>query len=140
MTVKHKNEQVIIGVDLGLRYIGLAIYRPAYGIESLSSHQYKNEFLFFEYLSNIVKEFDVTAFLVGDMGEKKLPDNFQKVFTKIKKQFGVDIILFSEFLTTFQAEKNMRHDGLSLSHNLGHSESAKELLRDYLSNQAKYNA
>lgn len=124
--------RVLLGIDLGSRYIGLALYRHATGLNRLDPYEFKNEFLFADFLKTLVDEYSVNQIVVGDMGLPALPAPYANAIKRVTQNTPVSYIIVSERLTTFQVERELKNPGERLHHRAGHSESALELLRDYL--------
>lgn len=102
-----------MGLDVGSKTVGIAVSDPfgwtAQGVEIIRIDEEKEEFGF-DRLADLVKEFEVTTFVVG------LPKNMNNSIGpraeasmsyggKLEKLFGLPVVYQDERLTTVQAER-----------------------------------
>ncbi|MHC5227677.1 Holliday junction resolvase RuvX [Enterococcus sp. LJL99] len=102
-----------MGLDVGSKTVGIAVSDPfgwtAQGVEIIRIDEEKEEFGF-ERLADLVKEYEVTTFVVG------LPKNMNNSIgpraeasmnygKKIEELFGLPVVYQDERLTTVQAER-----------------------------------
>lgn len=102
-----------MGLDVGSKTVGVAVSDPfgwtAQGVEIIRIDEEKEEFGF-DRLADLVKEYEVTTFVVG------LPKNMNNSIgpraeasmsygEKIEKLFDLPVVFQDERLTTVQAER-----------------------------------
>ncbi|WP_375180574.1 Holliday junction resolvase RuvX [Enterococcus rotai] len=103
----------VMGLDVGSKTVGIAVSDPfgwtAQGVEIIRINEEQEEFGF-ERLAELVKEYEVTRFVVG------LPKNMNNTIgpraeasmaygKKIEELFQIPVIYQDERLTTVQAER-----------------------------------
>ncbi|MGX7150582.1 Holliday junction resolvase RuvX [Enterococcus ureasiticus] len=103
----------VMGLDVGSKTVGIAVSDPfgwtAQGVEIIRINEAQEEFGF-ERLAELVKEYEVTRFVVG------LPKNMNNSIgpraeasmaygKKIEKMFQIPVTYQDERLTTVQAER-----------------------------------
>ena len=130
--MEQSKNQPILGIDLGTTYVGLALKRGQRSVEELQSFSYKDQFQLVEKLEQVIREFDISVVVVGDMGLPKFPDFLQRSLDKIATDCNVSVVVVPEFLSTFQAEKEIHESGGKSVHSSGHSRSAVQILEEYL--------
>lgn len=126
-----KKSRVIFAVDLGSKNIGLAIYQPELGSRPLPAFRYKDVFELEEKLERYIQEYPVQILLVGDLGKKSLPKQLKDILQKIAERNKAAIKVIPEKLTSFQAEKEFREQGIKEDFPV-HSQAALLMLQDYL--------
>lgn len=110
----------ILGLDVGLRRIGLALSDPlgitAQGIETLVRGNLKSDLA---RLSRLAEEHDVGLFVVGlplhMSGEESRQGGWVKEFAaRLEERSGVPVRLWDERLTTVEASRVLRQSGISI--------------------------
>ncbi|WP_456325769.1 Holliday junction resolvase RuvX [Desulfonauticus submarinus] len=103
----------ILGIDYGLKRVGLAIgneeYQMALPYMTLNKNDNKT---FFKNLKEVIEKENISKIVVGLPlylnGEKSLTTTQVKNFAeKIKKMFSIPIYLIDERYTSFEAEKKI---------------------------------
>ncbi len=102
-----------MGLDVGSKTVGVAISDPlgwtAQGIETIAIDE-ANEQFGLERIAELVKQYDVTAFVVGfpkNMNNTVGPrgEASERYKTMLEEQFGHPVVLWDERLTTMAAER-----------------------------------
>ena len=102
-----------MGLDVGSKTVGVAISDPlgwtAQGIETITIDE-ANEQFGLERIAELVKQYDVTAFVVGfpkNMNNTVGPrgEASERYKTMLEEQFGHPVVLWDERLTTMAAER-----------------------------------
>lgn len=102
-----------MGLDVGSKTVGVAISDPlgwtAQGIETIAIDE-ANEQFGLERIAELVKQYDVTAFVVGfpkNMNNTVGPrgEASERYKTMLEEQFGHLVVLWDERLTTMAAER-----------------------------------
>ena len=93
----------VMGLDVGSKTVGIAVSDPfgwtAQGVEIIRIDEEKGKFGF-ERLGELVKEYQVTKFVIGPRAEASM------VYAeKIKELFDLPVEFQDERLTTVQAER-----------------------------------
>lgn len=135
----------ILGIDFGLRFIGLAI-SDELGIiaNPFGKYERKNNESDKEFFSNLINKWDVKEIVIGnplhlDGRESEASKKCSEFADWIKKNFSVDPILWDERLTTIQAEKVLKDSGMRWKKrkNLVDKLSAVIILQSYLDSKRK---
>ena len=114
------NFQRILGLDVGLRRIGLALSDPlritAQGIDTL--HRKNMRFDLYR-LSRLAKEHDVCSFVVGFplhmSGDESRQSGIVRQFSeKLEQHSGLPVKLWDERMSTLQAGRVLRSSGISI--------------------------
>ena len=102
-----------MGLDVGSKTVGVAISDPlgwtAQGMETIAIDE-ANEQFGLERIAELVKQYDVTAFVVGfpkNMNNTVGPrgEASERYKTMLEEQFGHPVVLWDERLTTMAAER-----------------------------------
>lgn len=128
----QKKQRAILGVDLGSKNIGLALYRPGSGSQQLQGFTYQDVFELESRLSQHVTDYQVELLVVGDMGLDELPEKLEKALRKVTKKNNIEYQVVSERLSSFQADQDLGESGRKDKGLAAHSESALNILQDYL--------
>ncbi len=109
----------ILGIDFGLRYIGLAI-SDELGIvaRALGKYERKDEEAEREFFRNLINQWEISEIVIGNPlhmdGRISESSKKCKEFADwIKENFFLEPILWDERLTTVQAEKVLKESGLT---------------------------
>lgn len=101
----------ILGIDFGLKRIGLALSDPlrifAYPFKTLN-----NDKVFWEELGKIIKVKNIERIILGyplsENGNKSgVAADIEKFSTRLKKKFGLQIILWDERYTSVMAQEKI---------------------------------
>jgi putative pre-16S rRNA nuclease len=110
----------ILGLDVGLRRIGIAVSDPlgitAQGLETL---QRRNKRYDFEFLQRMIQKYDVREIVVGlplrMNGDEGIQSDKMQVFAEdLRKRFRLPIHLWDERLTSAEANRLLRETDLSI--------------------------
>lgn len=135
----------ILGIDFGLRFIGLAI-SDELGIiaKPLGKYEIKHNESDKEFFSNLIKKWNVKEIVIGnplhlDGRESEGSKKCSEFADWIKKNFSVEPVLWDERLTTIQAERVLKDSGMGWRKrkNLIDKLSAVIILQSYLDSKRK---
>ncbi len=110
----------VLGLDVGSRRIGLAVSDPlgitAQGLETL---QRKNKRLDFEGLRKVIREFEVSALVVGlplrmSGAEGIQAEKMQLFAEELRREFKIPVHLWDERLSSAQANRLLRETEMSI--------------------------
>ena len=110
----------ILGLDVGLRRIGLAISDPlgitAQGLETLHRKNKKHDFAF---LNRIIREYEVKQIVVGlplrmSGVEGPQAEKIQAFVEDLRRHFKLTVHLWDERLTSAEANRILRETDLSI--------------------------
>ena len=110
----------VLGLDVGARRIGVAVSDPlgitAQGLDTL---QRKNKRHDFEYLRQIIREYDVKEIVVGlplrmSGAEGTQSEKMRGFAEELRKKFGLPVHLWDERLTSAEANRFLRETELSI--------------------------
>jgi putative Holliday junction resolvase len=110
----------IMGLDVGLRRIGIAISDPlGFTAQGLPTLLRQNKRLDFEHLAKVVAEYQVSEIVVGYplrlSGAEGIQSEKMQVFAEeLRKKFGLPVHLWDERLTSTQANRLLRETDLSI--------------------------
>jgi len=114
------SQKRILGLDVGLRRIGLALSDPlgitAQGIETLARRNLKSDLAG---LTRLAEDFGVGLFVVGlplhMSGEDSRQGGWVKDFAaRLEQRSRIPVHLWDERLTTVEATRVLRQSGISL--------------------------
>jgi putative Holliday junction resolvase len=99
----------VLGIDYGSKKIGLALSDDNFKIAFPKRVLDNNEF-FFDTLKDFIKQNNVVRIVLGDSKDFKMNDNpimeqINKFKERLEKEFNLEVILFSEVLSSHQAAK-----------------------------------
>jgi putative holliday junction resolvase len=110
----------VLGLDVGARRIGIAVTDPlgitAQGLDTLQRRNKRHDF---NYLAQIVREYDVKEIVVGlplrmSGVEGTQAEKMQAFAEDLRKWFGLPVHLFDERLTSAEANRILREAELSI--------------------------
>ena len=102
----------IIGIDLGSRRIGIAISES--GIMATPHSVMRNEGDIVEKLSNLARELDAEAFVVGVPRRPGADESkFRDFADRLRQRTCKEVVLWDEALTTVEASEQLRAAGRS---------------------------
>lgn len=110
----------VLGLDVGLRRVGVAISDPlgitAQGLDTL---QRKNKRYDLQHLNRIIREYDVKEIVVGlplrmSGAEGVQAEKIQAFAEDLRKHFKLPVHLWDERLTSAEANRVLRQTGLSI--------------------------
>ncbi|HEV3511359.1 MAG TPA: Holliday junction resolvase RuvX [Candidatus Sulfotelmatobacter sp.] len=110
----------MLGLDVGLRRVGVAISDPlgitAQGLDTL---QRKNKRYDLQHLNRIIREYDVKEIVVGlplrmSGAEGVQAEKIQAFAEDLRKHFKLPVHLWDERLTSAEANRVLRQTGLSI--------------------------
>ena len=100
----------IIGIDLGSRRIGIAISES--GIMATPHSVMRNEGDIVEKLSNLARELDAEAFVVGVPRRPGADESkFRDFADRLRQKTCKEVVLWDEALTTVEASEQLRAAG-----------------------------
>jgi putative Holliday junction resolvase len=117
---QQPNFQRILGLDVGLRRIGLALSDPlritAQGIDTM--HRKNMRFDLYR-LARLAKDHDVCSFVVGYplhmRGDETRQSGIVREFSeKLEQHCGLPVKLWDERMSTLQAGRVLRSSGISI--------------------------
>ncbi|MFC1721079.1 Holliday junction resolvase RuvX [Patescibacteria group bacterium] len=97
----------LMGIDYGTKRIGIAISDDE-GIMAFPKAVFENNGSFFDKLSKLIDENDISGIVVGESVDYKMKPNvvmkeINSFCDKLKEKFDVPVYLEPEFLTSHQA-------------------------------------
>ena len=110
----------ILGLDVGSRRIGIAVSDPlgitAQGLQTL---QRRNKRYDFEYLQQVIQQYDVREIVVGlplrmSGAEGTQSEKMQGFAEDLRKRFRLPVHLWDERLTSAEANRLLRETDLSI--------------------------
>lgn len=110
----------VLGLDVGLRRIGVAVSDPlgitAQGLETLQRSTKRRDF---EHLQRVIQEYDVREIVVGlplrMSGAEGIQSDKMQVFAEeLRKRFRLPVHLWDERLTSVEANRLLREADLSI--------------------------
>jgi putative pre-16S rRNA nuclease len=110
----------VLGLDVGARRIGVAVSDPlgitAQGLETLQRRNKRHDF---QYLRNVIRQYDVKEIVVGlplrMSGEEGIQaDKMQGFAEELRQRFGLPVHLWDERLTSAEANRLLRETELSI--------------------------
>ena len=101
-----------LGIDYGVSRTGIAITDElcitAQGLETINSNG--NDKIVLKRLEEILKEYDIDTFVVGNPLKSKRSEETENFVHKLKSRFNkVNIIMVDERLTTVEAHRTMNY-------------------------------
>ncbi len=135
----------ILGIDFGLRYIGLAL-SDELGIlaRPLGRHERKDKEAEREFFSDLIEKWGIKEIVIGNPlhMDGRISESAQKCkeFADwLKENFSLEPILWDERLTTVQAERVLKDSGMTRKRRkeVVDKLSAVIILQSYLDSRGK---
>jgi len=135
----------VLGIDFGLRYIGLAI-SDELGIiaRPLGKYERKGEEEEKEFFRNLIEEWGIKEVVIGNPLHlngriSEVSIKCQEFANWLKENFSLEPVLWDERLTTVQAERILKESGMNRKRrkNFVDKLSAVIILQSYLDSRKK---
>jgi putative Holliday junction resolvase len=135
----------VLGIDFGLRYIGLAI-SDELGIiaRPLGKYERKGEEEEKEFFRNLIEEWGIKEVVIGNPLHlngriSEVSMKCQEFANWLKENFSLEPVLWDERLTTVQAERILKESGMNRKRrkNFVDKLSAVIILQSYLDSRKK---
>lgn len=135
----------ILGIDFGLRFIGLAI-SDTLGViaRPLGRYERKNEETEKKFFAELIEKWEIKEIVIGnplhmDGRQSKSSQKCKEFADWLKENFSLEPILWDERLTTVQAERILKDSGMTRKRrkNFIDKLSAVIILQSYLDSKRK---
>lgn len=131
-----QNNQILMGVDYGLKRVGLALSTPTHFVFPLCTLDRSVKKTFYEALTRLIEKHNPTAFVLGlpfraDGSESITTAQVRNFATSLGRRYPLPLYFCNEFLSSFEAEEDLK--ALSL---LGHKKMDAKKRKELLDQQA----
>ena len=127
-----------LGIDYGLRHIGLAVASTLIP-EPIASIHYRRIDQVWSQLDQVIVKYKITHLVLG-ISESHMADQTKDFMRQLIARYHLPINLVDETLSSYEARQNLAHRTTQKKKILIHSAAAAIILERYLSDHQPFSA